>query len=285
MSIGNDIKPRKVYYPRKHNSRSDSASSELFEDQDKEEHKQKKHEEEKDNEKILIPEEAAPESKDIEAMQDEFFQSYNKPMPKADEEPHARIIRIGPGKIIVTMFAIVIIILVVQNLSSIKNFLIPQKAAIKTQSTNTNNVNEEYTAISDANSNTNSINEDNTINTNANINTNTNTAATTNQNSNSTATTNSEISKSTIALKVLNGNGVSGTAAVVADQLRAAGFTIQSVTNAKSFIYSSTIVYYKTGKESEATLVKNSITGRIISIEKSDSAVGALDVVVVVGKK
>ena len=93
------------------------------------------------------------------------------------------------------------------------------------------------------------------------------------------------IDKGTIKLKVLNGNGISGSAAGIKTQLTDAGFTVSSVTNARTFTYPATIIYYHTDKEAEATLVKDSITGKETSLELSDAITPQHDVVVVVGKK
>lgn len=94
-----------------------------------------------------------------------------------------------------------------------------------------------------------------------------------------------DIDKAAIKLKLLNGNGITGSAADVQAQLQTAGFTVPKPTNAKVFTYAQTMIYYKTGKETEANLVKAALTGREVVIELNDSLVGTSDLLVVVGKK
>lgn len=91
--------------------------------------------------------------------------------------------------------------------------------------------------------------------------------------------------KSSLLIKILNGNGVSGSAASVKSTLESAGYTIDIVKNAASFSYATTIIYYKTGKSAEATELTTTLSGRTTSTEISDSIAGKYDIVVVVGKK
>lgn len=92
------------------------------------------------------------------------------------------------------------------------------------------------------------------------------------------------IDQSKITIQLLNGNGISGSANQVKTQLVAAGFTIDSVTNARKFTYQSSIIYYKTGKSAEAELVKSALSDRQCELSNSDSIVGNYDIVVVIGK-
>lgn len=92
------------------------------------------------------------------------------------------------------------------------------------------------------------------------------------------------IDKSTISMEILNGNGISGSASAIKDQLTTAGFTISKVANAYNFNYTNTIIYYKTSKESEANLVKDTLTNHTCETINSDKIVGSYDIVVVVGK-
>lgn len=93
--------------------------------------------------------------------------------------------------------------------------------------------------------------------------------------------------KSAISISVLNGSGVKLAANSLASILTADGFTIKYTGNAKSFSYQSTIVYFKTGKESEADLVKSTLESKYqVSNENNDVITGSLyDIVVVAGKK
>lgn len=90
----------------------------------------------------------------------------------------------------------------------------------------------------------------------------------------------------TFRIEVLNGNGIAGSADKVSDTLTAAGFTVSKVANARSFSYASTYIYYKTGKEASAALIKAALPTRTTIEKLSDSVTGTLyDVVVVVGAK
>jgi uncharacterized protein YpmB len=90
--------------------------------------------------------------------------------------------------------------------------------------------------------------------------------------------------KSEITVRVLNGNGISGSAQKVRDTLTTAGFNVTSVSNAKTYSYTSTYLYYKKGKDTEAGLVKDTLTGRTVVLQESDTLAGSADIAVVVGK-
>ncbi|OGD61972.1 hypothetical protein A2215_04435 [Candidatus Berkelbacteria bacterium RIFOXYA2_FULL_43_10] len=100
----------------------------------------------------------------------------------------------------------------------------------------------------------------------------------------STESATSAIDKSAISIQVLNGNGVSGSAANVKSTLVTAGFTVSSVINAKKFTYASSIIYYKTGQDEEAALVKASLPSLVIELKNSDTLTTNYDIVVLVGK-
>lgn len=89
--------------------------------------------------------------------------------------------------------------------------------------------------------------------------------------------------KNSFTIRVSNGSGVSGSAAKVTAQLVADGFNVVSTGNATSYNFSTTIVYYKSGKETEANMVKDALSNRSVSIELS-SSLKSYDVLVVVGK-
>ena len=92
------------------------------------------------------------------------------------------------------------------------------------------------------------------------------------------------INKKLIKMSVLNGNGITNSAVVVKNALVKAGFTVSAVANAKKFTYATTVIYYKTGKEAEAELVKAALPTRSVTTEPYDS-IGSYDLQVVVGKK
>lgn len=91
------------------------------------------------------------------------------------------------------------------------------------------------------------------------------------------------IDKTSITLSVLNGNGIKGSAEAVSQTLKTAGFNPTKVANAKTFSYTSTYIYYQTGKETEAGLVATALAGRTIVKQLSDAIAGNYNVLVVVG--
>ncbi|MCX6812754.1 MAG: LytR C-terminal domain-containing protein [Candidatus Berkelbacteria bacterium] len=101
-----------------------------------------------------------------------------------------------------------------------------------------------------------------------------------------TTTTSPTVDKS-FPISVLNGSGIKNSAASVSSELTTAGFTtVTNSGNARSFSYSSTVVYFKTGKDVEADLVKTALPDQTVTATESNSVVGAnYDIVVVVGKK
>jgi hypothetical protein len=93
------------------------------------------------------------------------------------------------------------------------------------------------------------------------------------------------IDKSTITISVLNGSGVKNSAQTVANTLTSAGYNVAGTANARSFNYTKTFIYYKTGKLEQANLVQGSLSDRQTEVQLSNSVVGAkYDIVVVVGK-
>lgn len=93
------------------------------------------------------------------------------------------------------------------------------------------------------------------------------------------------IDKALITLSVLNGNGIKGSAESVSQTLKTAGFSPTKVANARSFSYTSTYIYYQTGKETEAGLVATALAGRTIIQKLDDAIAGNYNVLVVVGTK
>jgi len=96
--------------------------------------------------------------------------------------------------------------------------------------------------------------------------------------------TDTVIDKKSIKMSVLNGNGITNSAVVVKNALVKAGFSVSAVANAKKFTYATTIIYYKTGKEAEAELVKAALPTRSVTTELYNG-IGSYDLQVVVGKK
>ena len=90
-----------------------------------------------------------------------------------------------------------------------------------------------------------------------------------------------EIKKSEISIKVLNGAGRSGVAAKTKKLLENQGFVVKSIGTARN-LYSCTLIYYQESEE-KAEMVKKALSGFNPKIEKS-SIVGEYDVLVVIGK-
>jgi len=124
-----------------------------------------------------------------------------------------------------------------------------------------------------------------TSNTNSNANNNSNTNAVNTNAATAQTAAPSSINKAGVKIEILNGNGIKNSGAKLKSDLVSAGFTIEKTANAKNFNYATTLIYYKTGKDAEADLVKSTITGKDVTMENNDTLAGAYDVVIVLGAK
>jgi len=192
-------------------------------------------------------------------------------------------------KFLWSLFGILVLILAWQNYPNLKNFyngiITPKEAKSSsatttaatsdstldtiqgetpTQSTSTPTDSSSTTATADSNSGT-------------------STSASSAPASTSASTT--SVNKSQVSLEVLNGNGVTGRAATVSKLLSSSGFTVAKTTNAKRFTYSTTIIYFHTGKEAEANSVKSTLSDYSVTTQQDDDVTAGYDIVVVVGKK
>ncbi|MEK9156282.1 MAG: LytR C-terminal domain-containing protein [Patescibacteria group bacterium] len=93
------------------------------------------------------------------------------------------------------------------------------------------------------------------------------------------------IDKGQVTVRVLNGNGIKGSAQSVSQTIKQAGFKIAGVSNAANFNYVKTIIYHQTGKENEAKLVQETLSGRETELTLSDTVADDNNIVVVVGDK
>jgi len=102
-----------------------------------------------------------------------------------------------------------------------------------------------------------------------------------------TAPTTATTSKASLNVKILNGSGVTGAANKVSTLAKAAGFTVASTGNAKSYTYATTQVLYRNASLKDfATQLANALTGYTTSIKEDAATVGAAgDLVIIVGKK
>lgn len=263
MGIGNDIKPKKVYRYKqpKHHDPSNLHDPE-----------ETKKEKEEDLERQHDSQNERHDGEKVEELEDDFFHDYNKKAPKKVKKEEGNsdsfLFRNLSAKNITWLFVIALLVIVIyQNFDSIKGIIFGDDIA----STNSNTNDEYYEGVL-TNRNTNSTNTNANSNTNANANTNSSASTTT-------------VDKTAITLKVLNGNGVAGSADEVTALLKAAGFSPAKSGNARKFTYPESIVYYKTGEKEAANLVKAALPDLSTTLTNSDSIVGTYDVIVVVGKK
>ena len=112
-------------------------------------------------------------------------------------------------------------------------------------------------------------------------------AATTSASETPVATTSTDLTKATVTVKILNGNGVTGSANTASTAVKAAGFTVGSTANAKSFSYATSTVYYKdaTGKAVADQLVASLTSYTVVSKLDATVATTVNELVFVVGKK
>jgi len=71
-------------------------------------------------------------------------------------------------------------------------------------------------------------------------------------------------------ITILNGNGVSGVAGEVGEELEKYGFNIEKIANADNFNYQDTIIYYQDGNKKVANGLKEILGGQIKKSEEID---------------
>ena len=110
-------------------------------------------------------------------------------------------------------------------------------------------------------------------------------AADTSTSTSQAAATPPAIDKANVQVRVVNGNGRNGEAALMAKALNDAGFTKVTTGNALSR-YKTTVVYYKTGKLAEAQAVETVIKAKYkTSLLENPSIVKTNDVLVALGNE
>lgn len=109
--------------------------------------------------------------------------------------------------------------------------------------------------------------------------------------SSSTTTTSADesatttVDKSSVKVRVLNGNGRSGEANLISQALKDDGFVNITTGNAAGR-YSTTVIYYNTGKLAEAKAVEKVVSSKYEPTLKEDSSIAKTnDVVVALGDK
>jgi len=258
MGISHDIRPKKVYRPNNHQNNTYKHV----------------HREDHTADHFDVPEFMDFERKS--KLEDDFFQ--NNPEPKRQKHDFSpkikKINRILSAKKLVWFFGLIVVFIVLyQNFDQVRDSLLEET----TSSATNEDKKEEYVSQSTTETPTEQTTKEAA------------TATPSTQNNSATTTpmtaTQPEDTKADLAIKVLNGNGISNSADSVKKTLINAGYTIDKVANAKSFSYTKTYIYHKTGKEKEANAIQIVLSGRNCIIEKSDSIVGTYDIIVVVGKQ
>lgn len=253
MGIGNDIKPKKIY---------------RFDNQPKKKDYSKEvtinHEKEPVKEESSEIVDSKHEQSELSQLKDDFFDDiyHNKKIfqeQTTKKQHHGKL----PKTILWILLGLLTFLVVYQNLSDIKAFLLKEnnrQASIIKES-------DEYYTGSDT----------------------TNDKAITVTPSPSVAVAPSPTPtippSATTSIEVLNGNGINGAADAITNQLVNAGYTVSKTANAKSFSYQKTYIYYAADKEAEATAIKNILTSKEIEIEQSEALTKTYNIIVVVGKK
>lgn len=169
------------------------------------------------------------------------------------------------------MTSILVGVLVYQNFAEIKSFLFNDKSTESSTGTSTSDTT--YTDEIEP--------QDYTTGTS----TSTTTPAANSTTTTPAATAAPSLDKTAVLVQILNGSGVSGAAEAAKKILVADGFSVKSVTNARSFAYATSIIYYKTGQDAAATAVKSALSAYQVTLENSDTIAKTYDIVVVIGKK
>ncbi|MEI6499211.1 MAG: LytR C-terminal domain-containing protein [bacterium] len=221
-------------------------------------------------------------NKDNQTLSDDFFQNKKKTKnndidlsgDNSHENPSAHTFKSFDKKFLWLLLIPILAFFIYQNFKDIRSTF----KSDSTENSNTNDdktytgeiIPQDYTSTDTSNTNTSTTTNTNAV---------TETPAVTPE-----PTTPTEISKSSIKIKILNGNGISKSAQAVKKELINAGFTISNVSNASNFNYLETKIYYKSGKDQQAQLVKDALTSKTSTLAQSDTVAGVFDVVIVVGK-
>jgi len=96
-----------------------------------------------------------------------------------------------------------------------------------------------------------------------------------------TPTPSSSVDKKSVTLRVLNGTTKAGAASTGKTILEQAGFTVRTIGNAQHQNYTSTVIYYQTGKQAEAQAVQSALSKYKSTLQES-SGLASPDMVLVV---
>jgi len=261
MGISDDIRPKRVHHQ---SEKSDHVP--IFSDIQEDDDEPIEYEKELDRKSLEKLEDDFFDNKDFRKAKKVSAAKEEKPTPKK-HKPKKSLTRVT----IWLMTILLIAILVWQNRSEILSFV--KTKILKIESVDSliekeKTEDEYYTAESST---------DNTSTTPA--------TTESEETSSSTAAAPVEVNKAAVIIEVLNGNGIKNSADKVKAQLIAAGFKVSRVANAKNFNYATSNIYFKTGKNQEAELIKQTLTSLQTTTQNNDSIVGDYDIVIVVGAK
>jgi len=209
-------------------------------------------------------------------LRDTFFSAQRKPDSPVDQKTDDDGEEAKPPRRGLAIWAFIIMtsvlvgVLVYQNFAEIKSFLFNDKST--ESSTGTSTSDSAYTSEIEP--------QDYTTGTSTST-----TTPATDSTTTAPAAAAPSLDKTAVLIQVLNGSGVSGAAEAAKKILVADGFSVKSVTNARSFAYATSKIYYKTGKDAAATAAKTALSAYQITLENSDTIAKAYDIVVVIGKK
>ena len=85
-------------------------------------------------------------------------------------------------------------------------------------------------------------------------------------------------------MRILNGSGSPGQAAVLETTLEDNGFTVRSIATARTR-RSNTIIYYTAGKQAEAEYVASFITNHVLVFEENSGLANPDTLLIIVGAK
>lgn len=90
--------------------------------------------------------------------------------------------------------------------------------------------------------------------------------------------------KSSLKIRILNGTTIAGKAATAKTTLTKAGYTVRLIGNASAQNYTSSIIYYQTGKLADAQAIQTALPAYSFTLEES-SLVSPDNILVIIGLK
>ncbi len=93
-----------------------------------------------------------------------------------------------------------------------------------------------------------------------------------------------KVTKSSVGIRILNGNGKKGSAQEIAEILKKNGFQVKETKNADKFDYPESVISYKPGQKDAAQSIAKQIANKYSANLKEDASLD-LDVVILLGLK